>query len=193
MALPPGTYGLRIFWTDGGCSVVRRASFELPSGRHFVFDFLVIRCPLFEPAREEILSEEEASARLKKSNPMAIPFDKQVEHYQEELFPAEPGRRPEIVVSFGKYRNRPDEIRYFPLHQVLADHSTVTSPPLPGLPVIVTVDRYTLRASEVVLDKKTMVFTAKGGLSVSDGQHNSTGTSATLSFSGGLPRLDIER
>jgi hypothetical protein len=196
MDLPPGTYGMRLAWMGGECSIVRRASFGLSASERLAFDFFVMRCPIIDRAMKIPLEEQEAkeSPRSQNANSMEVPFAKQAEKYQEQVIPPERHRWPEIIVSFGKYDNQIDEILYFPLHQLGSKHPPI--PPAPGtlsLPVTVTVDRYTLRASNVVLDKKTMVITAKGEVSVSDGKHNSTGTSATLSFPAGLPKLEIKR
>jgi hypothetical protein len=45
---------------------------------------------------------------------------------------------------------------------------------------------------EVVLDKKTMIFTAKSVVFISDGKTSKIGNYATLSFSAGQPRLKME-
>jgi hypothetical protein len=125
---------------------------------------------------------------------MNIPLTEQTEKYQEQLIPAERNRWPEIVVSFGKYDNQVDEIRYFPLHQLLINPFNIPDPPIPlSLPVTITVDRYTLRASSVILDKRKMVFKASGQVSLSDGTLTTNAESVTLSFSGGEPKIEINR
>jgi hypothetical protein len=45
---------------------------------------------------------------------------------------------------------------------------------------------------EVILNKKAMVFTAKGHVFISDGESGKMGNHATLSFSGGQPKLKME-
>jgi Carboxypeptidase regulatory-like domain len=196
IALPPGTYNMRLEWMGGDCAEINRASFRLDAGAHLTFDFLVMQCPISDPVISRVLIEEQAkkSTKPQGTNPMNVPMPEQTEKYQEQLIPAERNRWPEMIVSFGKYDNQVDEIRYFPRHQVIMNPFAVPDPPIPlSLPVIITVDRYTLRASHVVLNKKTMVFKAKGEVSISDGKTTNTGTSAKLSFSNGLPRLEIKR
>lgn len=123
---------------------------------------------------------------------MNVPFNKQGQRYLEQLIPAEKDRWPEIIVSFGKYDNQADEIRYFPMHQRFPNVPATTAPFLASLPVRVTVDRYTVEAPEVILNKKTMVFTAKGTVFISDGQSSRIGYYATLSFPSGQPKLKME-
>jgi hypothetical protein len=124
---------------------------------------------------------------------MKVPFAKQGRRYVEPLIAAEPGHWPEIIVSFGKYDNQTDEIRYFPMYQVSMNAPATTAALAFSLLVTVTVDRYTLQALEVILNKKTMVFYAKGHVFISDGQSGRIGNYATLSFSAGQPRLKMER
>jgi hypothetical protein len=193
--LPPGTYNMRLAWMGGDCSEIRRAPFRLSAGTRLTLDFLVLRCPISDPIISKMPFEQEAKQPVSPqgTNPMNVPRTEQTEKYQEQLIPAERHRWPEIVVSFGKYDNQVNEIRYFPLHQVLINPFAIPDPPIPlSLPVTITVDRYTLRALGGVLDKKKMVFKAKGEVSVSDGRTTRKGTSAMLSFSRGLPRVEIE-
>ncbi len=195
LEFPQGTYSISLFWMGGECSKIRRASVSLKAGEHLDFDFLVMSCPDIVPIKAQIQFE---GASINESvqlitEAMNIPFSKQTEKYQERAISAQRGHWPEIIVSFGKYDNRVDEILFFPLHQVVINRPTITPPPIPlSLPVTITVDRYTLRGSEVVWDKKTMTFRAKGEVSVSDGKQNITGASATLSFPVGLPKLEID-
>jgi len=202
--LPQGTYRMLLSWKGGDdCSEIHRASFRLEAAARLTLDFLVKQCPSSEPVWKYLPAEDvEKYVRSQKErnpmnvplNPMNIPLTEQAEKYQEQLIPAEQNRWPEIVLSFGKYDNRGDVIRYFPLHQLVLNPFHIPDPPIPlSLPVTVTADRYTLRALDVVWDKKAMVFKAKGEVSVSDGQHESTGSSATLSFSSGLPNVQISR
>lgn len=186
--LPEGTYKMHFFGQYGDCSV-RRAPFKLSAGEHLTFDFLTMRCP-FTEAKPEVPYEEGNKDGFKSMN---VPFARQGHRYLEQLIPAERGRWPEIIVSFGKYDNQVDEIRYFPMYQAAMTNAPVTTTPLPlSFPVTVTVDRYTLQAMEVVLDKKEMVFTAKGVVFISDGKSGRVGNWATLSFSGGQPRVKME-
>lgn len=187
--LPEGTYKMHFAWVDGGCSVVRRAPFRLGAGEHFTFDFLTMHCVSME-AKSEVPREGEKIEAL--SNAMNVPFAKQGRRYLEQLILAERDRWPEIVVSFGKYDNRVDEIRYFPMCQGVRMDSATAAPLLLSLPVTVTVDRYTLQAMEVVLDKKDMVFTAKGTVFISDGKSGRMGNYATLRFSSGQVVLRME-
>jgi hypothetical protein len=197
MDLPQGTYRMRLAWMGGECSTIRRASFELRANEHLAFDFLVMECPTGDPVRRDLPFEGQAAKESVESqniNPMNVPSPEQTEKYQEQLIPAERDHWPEITVSFGKYDNQVNEIRYFPLHQVVINPFAIPDPPIPlSLPVTITVDRYTLRALEVVLDKKKMLFKAKGEVSISDGTTTSTGSSAKLSFSAGRPTLKIKR
>lgn len=187
--LPEGTYKMHFFWQDGDCSIVRRPPFRLGAGEHLTFDFVIMYCPNTE-VKPEVPYEEGNRDGFKSMN---VPFDKQGRRYLEQLIPAESGHWPEIIVSFGKYDNQADEIRYFPMHQAATKNATVTAAPLPlSLPVTITVDRYTLQAMEVVLNKNTMVFTAKGVVFISDGKSGRVGNWATLSFSAGEPSLKME-
>lgn len=194
--LPQGTYNMRLEWMGGDCSEIRRAPFRLSAGKRLTLDFLVLQCPISDPLIGKMPFEQEAkqSVRPQGTNPMNVPVTEQTEKYQEQFIPAERNRWPEIIISFGKYDNQDSETRYFPLHQVLINPFAIPDPPIPlSLPVTITVDRYTLRALGVVLDKKTMVFKAKGEASISDGRTTSTGSSATLVFSHGQPKLEIKR
>jgi hypothetical protein len=194
--LPPGTYKMLLSWMGGECSEINRASFRLDAGAHLTFDFLVMQCPIIDRLIRRVPIEEEAKTPVRQqgTNPMNIPLTEQTEKYQEQLIPAERNRWPEIVVSFGKYDNQVDEIRYFPLHQLLINPFNIPDPPIPlSLPVTITVDRYTLRASSVILDKRKMVFKASGQVSLSDGTLTTNAESVTLSFSGGEPKIEINR
>ena len=187
--LPDGTYKMHFFWRDGDCSIVRRAPFTLSAGDHLNFDFVIMPCPIAD-VKPEVPYEEGDKGGFKSMN---VPFAGQGRRYLEQLIPAESDRWPEIIVSFGKYDNQADEIRYFPMYQMAPKDAPATTAPLPlSLPVTVTVDRYTLQAMEVVLNKKTMVFTAKGVVFISDGKSGRMGNYATISFSGGQPRLKME-
>jgi hypothetical protein len=125
---------------------------------------------------------------------MNVPLTEQTEKYQEQLIPSKRNRWPEIIVSFGKYDNRVDKVRYFPLHQKVVNPFAIPNPPIPlSLPVTITVDRYTLRASSVILDKGKMVFMTSGQVSISDGTITTNAKSAALSFSGGEPKIEINR
>jgi len=192
--LPQGTYKMLLSWMGAECSEINRASFRLDPGAHLTFDFLVMQCPIIDRIIRKVPIEEEAktSVRPQGTNPMNVPLTGQTEKYQEQLIPAERNRWPEIIVSFGKYDNRVDEIRYFPLHQLLINPFNIPDPPIPlSLPVTITVDRYTLRASSVILDKKKMVFKASGEVSLSDGTLTTNAETVTLSFSGGEPKIEI--
>jgi hypothetical protein len=190
--LPAATYGLRLHWF-GECSTIRRAAFNLASGEHLTFDFLVVPCPVIDTLKKVAIPFEEAGAKGSVTSPTtetSVSLGKQTEKYQEQLIPSERNRWPEIMISFGKSDDRGAEKEYFPLQSMKVTNRTLSPTIVPmSLPVTVTVDRYTLRASDVVWDKKTMVFKAKGEVSLSDGRNNSTGTSVTLSFPAGLPML----
>jgi hypothetical protein len=179
--LPEGTYNMSFAWVDGGCSTERRAPFRLGASEHLTFDFLTTHCVSIERARTE------TNLSL-----MNLPFARQGRRYLEQVIPAKRDQWPEIVVSFGKYDNQVDEIRYFPMNQGVRIGPATTAPLLLTLPVTVTVDRYTLQAMEVVLNKKTMVFTAKGHVYISDGKSGKMGNYATLSFSAGQPILTMK-
>lgn len=192
--LPPGTYKMLLAWMGGDCSEINRASFRLDPGAHLTFDFLVMQCPITDPIIRRVPTEGEAkeSVKLQGTNLMNVPLTEQTEKYQEQLIPAERNRWPEIIVSFGKYDNQFDEIRYCPLHQKVLNPFAIPNPPIPlSLPVTITVDRYTLRASSVILDKRKMVFKASGQVLISDGTLTTNAESATLSFSGGEPKIEI--
>jgi hypothetical protein len=193
-------------WMGGDdCSESHRASFRLDAAAHLTLDFLVMQCPSSEPIWK-YLPPEEAKKEAEEYNrshgrnsmnvplnPMNVPLAEQIEKYQEQLIPAEQNRWPEIVLSFGKYDNRSDEIRYFPLHQLLLNPFHIPNPPTPlSLPVTITVDRYTLRASSVILNKRKMVFEASGQVSLSDGTHTTSARSATLFFSDGVPKIKVD-
>jgi hypothetical protein len=180
---------MHFVWQDGDCSMVRRPPFRLSAGEHLNFDFVIMHCPNTE-ARMEVPYDEGNKDGFRWMN---VPFARQGRRYLEQLIPAEPGRWPEIIVSFGKYDNQVDEIRYFPMYQRVVKDAPATAPVLPlNLPVTVTVDRYTLQAMEVILDKKAMVFTAKSHVLISDGRTSRMGNDATLSCSAGQPRLKME-
>lgn len=187
--LPEGTYKMHLFWQGGDCSIVRRPPFRLSAGEHLNFDFVIMHCPYTE-GKSEVPYEEGNDSGFKSMN---VPFTRQGRRYSEQLIPAERDHWPEIIVSFGKYDNQVDEIRYFPMYQRAGKAAPATAPILAlGLPVTVTVDRYTLQAMEVVLDNKAMVFTAKSNVLISDGKSSRMGNYATLSFSAGQPRLKME-
>ena len=192
--LPQGTYKMLLAWMGGECSEIHRAAFELNAGAHLTFDLLVMQCPIIDPIIRgtPIEGGAEKSVRSLQTNPMNIPLTEQTEKYQEQLIPAVQNRWPEILLSFGKYDNRVDEIRYFPLHQIVMNPFAIPNPPIPLiLPVTITVDRYTLRASSVILEKGRMVFKASGQVSLSDGTLTTDAASATLSFSDGAPKIEI--
>jgi hypothetical protein len=195
--LPPGTYKMLLAWMGGDdCSEISRASFRLDAGEHLTFDFLVMRCQMSEPVimRSPPAEQPKKNGRSQETNPMNVPLTAQAEKYQEQFIPAERNRWPEIVVSFGKYDNQVDKTRYFPLHQMVMNPFAIPNPPIPlSLPVTITVDRYTLRASSVILEKGKMVFKASGQVSLSDGTLTTNAESATLSFSGGEPKIEITR
>ena len=193
--LPPGTYKMLLAWMGGDCSEINRASFRLDAGTHLTFDFLVMQCPISDPIirRGPIEGDATKAAEPQRTNPLNVPLTAQTEKYQEELIPAERNRWPEIVVSFGKYDNQADEIRYFPLHQKVMNPFAIPNPPVPlSLPVTITVDRYTLRASSVILEKEKMVFKASGQVLLSDGEHTTNALSARLFFSNGEPKVEID-
>jgi hypothetical protein len=192
--LPQGTYKMLLDWMGGECSEIHRASFKLDAGAHLTLDLLVMQCPIIdrEIIRAPVEEEAEKPAAPQRANPMNVPLIEQTEKYQEQLIPAERNRWPEIVVSFGKYDNQIDEIQYFPLRQLLINPFNIPDPPTPlSLPATITVDRYTLRASSMVLDNGKMVFKATGQVLFSDGTLTTDAESATLSFSGGEPKIEL--
>jgi hypothetical protein len=194
LGLPLGTYRMTLAWMGGDCSEIHRAPFRVDPGVQLTLDFLVMQCAITDPVimrGPEGALVKQAVAPLETTS-MNVPLAEQTEKYREQTIKAEEHRWPEITVSFGKYENQVDTTRYFPLHQVVVNRPTNSPPPVPlNVPVTVTVDRYTLRASEMVLDKKLMIFRADGDVSISDGTHYNTSNSATLSFSGGLPQMEI--
>ena len=191
--LPAGNYGMHLHWF-GECSTISRAGFNLTGGEHLTFDFLVVPCPVIDTVKEEAIPLEGAAAKGSITNQKAEADPLSEPKYQEQLIPSEKRRWPEIVISFGKYEDRGAEIRYLALPSMKVLNRTSNPPVVPmSLPVTVTVDQYTVRALDVVLNKNTMVFKAKGEVSVSDGRHKSTGASATISFSDGLPKVQITR
>jgi hypothetical protein len=66
------------------------------------------------------------------ANSMNVPLAKQTEKYQEQLIPARRDHWPEIIVSFGKYDNQVDEIRYFPVQQVVINSHVTAAIPFNG-------------------------------------------------------------
>lgn len=197
--LPRGTYKMLLSWAGGDCAEIHRAPFRLDAASHLTLDFLVMQCPSSEPIwkylpPEEAKKEAEKYRKSHETNPMNVPLNEQTENYQEQVIPAENNRWPDIVLSFGKYDNRAEEIRYFPLHQLLLNPFHIPNPPTPlSLPVTITVDRYTLRASSVILEKRRMVFKANGQVLISDGTHETNARSATLFFSDGEPKIKVNR
>jgi len=191
--LPPGTYKMLLSWMGGACAEIHRSSFRLDAAEHLTLDFLVMQCPISDPVLKSPPEEQsKKSVRSQETNPMNVPLTSQAEKYQEQLIPAERDRWPEIIVSFGKYDNQVNEIRYFPLHQRVMNPFAIPNPPVPlSLPVTITVDRYTLRASSVILEKGKMVFKASGQVSLSDGTLTTNAESATLSFAGGEPKIEL--
>jgi len=194
--LPLGTYKMLLSWMGGDCAEIHRSSFRLSAAEHLTLDFLVMQCPISDPVLMRSPPEEPSKkyVRSQETNPMNVPLTAQAEKYQEQLIPAERDRWPEIIVSFGKYDNQVNEIRYFSLHQRVMNPFAIPNPPVPlSLPVTITVDRYTLRASSVILEKGKMVFKASGQVSLSDGTLTTNAESATLSFSGGEPKIELNR
>jgi len=116
--VPPGTYKMLLSWMGGDYAEIHRASFRLDAAEHLTLDFLVMQCPISDPVlmRSPLAEQSKEYAR---SQEMNVPLTEQTEKYQEQVIPAERNRWPEIVLSFGKYDNRLDEIRYFPLHQTV--------------------------------------------------------------------------
>jgi hypothetical protein len=193
---PRGTYKMLVSWMGGDCAEIHRASFRLDAAAHLSLDFLVMQCPISDPVvmRSSAAELSKQYARSQETNPMNVPLTEQAEKYQEQVISAERNRWPEIVLSFGKYDNRGDEIWYFPLHQKVMNPFAIPNPPIPlSLPVTITVDRFTLRALSVILEKGRMLFKASGQVSLSDGTVTKNAESVTLSFSGGEPRIDIKR
>lgn len=193
---PRGTYRLILSWMGGDCAEIHRSSFRLDVAEHLTLDFLVMQCPISDPVLMSAPPAEQSkkNVRSQETNPMNVPLTPQAEKYQEQRIPAERNRWPEIVVSFGKYDNQVDKTRYYPLHQTVMNPFAIPNPPIPlSLPVTITVDRYTLRASSVILEKGKMVFKASGQVSLSDGRLTTNAESATLSFSDGEPKIEINR
>jgi hypothetical protein len=197
LPLPSGTYILSLHWFAGDCSVIRRASFELRSDEHLNLDFIVLTCPITERTRAVVVplwhaGDENSLESASPAQGMDVPLAEQRERYQEQVITGKAGKWPEIVVSFGKYDNHGNGVRYYPLHQVVINHTSRPILPPMSLPVTLTVDRYTLRASNIVLNKKRMVFTAHGAVTFSDGATTAGGSSATLSFFAGRPHVKIK-
>lgn len=183
-------------WMGGDCSEINRAPFRIDAGVHLTFDFVVMACPIDDPVimRQPIGDEAKESVSPRTPNPMNVPTSEQAEKYQEQLIPAQQNQWPEIIVSFGKCDNQVNEVHYFPLHQLVIKRPTNTPPLVPlSLPVTITVDRYTLRAEALVLDKRNMIFRASGQVSVSDGVQVTSARSAILRFSGGEPKVEIDQ
>jgi len=194
--LPSGSYHEWVEWF-GDCPKIRRAGFDLAPAEHFKFDFIVVACPIVDTERIEVPfqgsgSRDASSLPPEPEGRMDVPLAKQRGGYQEQLFPANSGQWPEIIISFGKYDNEPSRTTYFSLtNQIvknLSPRPTIVPRPLP---VTITVDRYTLRASDVVLTKKAMTFELRGEVSISDGVYTQQGSSATLSFPGGKPKVEL--
>lgn len=192
---PPGAYKMLLSWMGGDdCAEIHRAAFRLDAGVHLTFDFLVMQCPASEPVLKWLPTDQQSKRYVgrQETNPMNVPLAEQTERYQEQLIPAVQNRWPEILVSFGKYDNGINEIQCFPLHQTVMNPFAVLNPPIPlSLPVTITVDRYTLRASSVILEKGRMVFKASGQVSLSDGTVTTDAESAALSFSDGAPKIEV--
>lgn len=195
--LPSGSYREWLQWF-GECPKIRRAVFKLVAAEHLKFDFLVVACSIVDTERFEVPLEEPSSGHspptLSLESQMDVPLAQQKGGYQEQLFPAIDRQRPEIIISFGKYDNEPNQTTYFSLeNQVVKNLSTRPAILPKPLPVTITVDHYTVRASNVVLSKKTMIFEARGDVSVSDGVNTRQGNSATLTFPAGIPKVELGR
>jgi hypothetical protein len=183
--LPSDSYRVLLHWY-GDCSEIHRAPFRLGKGDYLTFDFLLVSCQIVDtekdaPPSTTVTGDSEAA--------MSIPLSKQAPGYREQVIPAGGHGRPEILVSFGKYDNQADHIEYFCLqNQRIKNLSSRPFSPMP-LPVTVTVDRYTIRASRVLWYKKTMTFHATGDVSISDGHVTVKASSAVLSFPRGVPKV----
>ncbi len=193
--IPRGVYHEWIEWF-GDCPKIRRAVFEIAPAERVKFDFLVIACPIIDTEGFEVPLEESGSGRLstrgRNENQMDIPLVNQRGGYQDQLFPANDKRWPEIVISFGKYDNGPTQTTYFSL-----EDQAIRNPPagriiVSALPVTITLEHYTVRASTVVLTKRTMTFVARGDVWVSDGVHARKGGLARISFASGIPKIKLK-
>jgi hypothetical protein len=177
--LPAGSYSVALKF--GSCSV-RRAAFELGASEKVTFDFMLPRCAIFDTERYDPPSFAEPS--VDRVPRLDIPFDKQPMAYREEVIPSKsvPGRH-EIVVSFGKYDNHDDSIDYYSLQ---FENSRAT-------PVTVTVGTYTMLADSVTLDRRSMVFRAKGNVTLADGRGNvQHGSAVVLTFPTGEPTFQLK-
>jgi hypothetical protein len=184
LPLPAGSYSILLHWY-GDCSRVRRAPFKLEEKENLTFDFLLVSCRIVDTETRG----ETSPPRVQDDVGLTIPLDVQSPEYREQVIPAGEGGQPEILVSFGKYDNQADYIRYFSLdNQIIKNLSVNPIIPLP-LPVTVTVDRYTIRASTVVWHKKAMTFDFVGDVSVSDGHVTGSRDSAILYFRNGVPTV----
>lgn len=194
--LPSGAYHEWLQWF-GECPKIRRAEFKVASAEHLKFDFLVVACSIVDTERFEVPLEESGSGQLPAraaslESQMDVPLANQKGGYEEQLFPANDEQWPEIVISFGKYDNGPSQTTYFSLETQIVKNRSTGQMVLPKpLPVTITIGHYTVRASNVVLTKKTMTFEAQGNVSVSDGVHTREGSSATITFAGGVPKVKL--
>lgn len=191
----PGQYAMQLRWMGGDCAEIHRASFSLHDAEDLTFDFLVMQCPMTEPVhlKSSIGERAQGQGGARQADAMSVPLAEQRESYREQTIPAELNRWPEIVISFGRYDNTMEDTRYFSRHQLVMNPFAVPDPPVPlALPVIITVDRFTLRASSVRLNKQKMVFEATGEVSLSDGKHTRAARSARLLFSGGRPLIESQ-
>lgn len=99
-----------------------------------------------------------------------------------------------MLVSFGKYDNQGCHITYFSLdNEVVKNLSPGVKRLGMSLPVTITVDKYTVRASTVVLDRKAMIFIVPGKVTVSDGTATVEGKSAILAFPNGKLVVTVEQ
>lgn len=184
--LPADTYKIRLSWS-GLCSE-RRAGFDLNPGDRLILDFMIVRCGVVD-------SESTVPAHVAVSEPLLVlpdtPIAQQISRFQQQIFQAQ-GNRPEVMISFGKFEKQPEHITYFPFQPNVKNR---TSKPLElqPLPVIVTVQKLTIRALSVILDPKTMTFEARDHVTISDGRGTRPVSAITLSFPGGSPKIDEEK
>lgn len=165
MELPPGIHSI-VVWSTGFCSA-RRASFIASPETQIKFDFTLLVCP----------SHGEGPVS-----------------YQPFVLRSDTSEPRDFLIRFGKRTDKQDtidfeealtEISYYYPETKLTDRRRTK------VKVEVTYDRWTISASHLVLNKRTLRMDLSGDVAILEGNHETRGQSAEVDFSLAGPVVNV--
>ena len=177
ISLKPGTYQIEV--ARFGFCTARRAPFRLEPQATANFDFMLLVCPIVN----RIITE---NGKYKGESCGPEP------PFKKDLFPIRSASKPslDLMVQYGKRMEDSNQIKYEGYKtSITYSFDGVTETKEKNLGVTVTYNLLTIQADRVSLDKKNLILTAEGNVTVQDDKQRTEANVTTVSFKKGVAEI----